>query len=586
MKTTETVKNGRSNQVRGLQIESIELSKISTDPKQPRKTHSEEALQRLANTIEELGLIQPISVRAAGKGKYIIIVGERRYRACKLLKWKHIDCVVKDLDVGIIPEIQIIENLQREDVEPIEEAEGIALLRKKYSVNDLSKRIGRSEKFIRQRTKLADLIPEFKSLAFDNKLILTKAISLANFEEEEQKEIYDGMIQQCQEFNLNYINRACEEMRFDLNKAPFDINDAELLVTAGACGNCPFNSLTQGALFGDDNPVCSKASCYQMKKDKHLLGLLDQAKETNTIIVPNIWNHNIDRDENQLVISYMEENGFTVYLPSDVDIMKLPIKPELEQIKKDNRWKDLTDKEWKDWFKEEMDDYNDKLKDYEAAPNDGYLKGAMLRTQDYTLEEILVKLPEEDAGTLISSISASEKTIAQCTPQEQISKIEKREERKKWIENNKMFKELAGVIKETDYVNLKKALTLDEMMAITIVLLEDYSKYGEFKKAQMKWDEKSRKKNKLDVLADFKPTFKKETLNRAIRNIILQQCHFDENNQTNNIVNASIYNVFKANYPKKVEAIEKVYNAKRKQRTAKLKSRIQGLKAEIKELGS
>ena len=588
METTVQTKQQKESVSAGskdVQIQKVDIGLINVDPNQPRKTYSKDSLQGLADSIKELGLIQPITVRPSG-GKFIIIVGERRYRASKLAGLETVDCMVKELDLDSITEMQIIENLQRENVEPIEEAEAVAKLRQKYSPKEISQRIGRSERFIKLRTKLADLIPDFRTYVVDKSLTLSKAIELANFPEEEQKEIFDGMLQHCQEFNLNYINQACDEMSHDLNKAPFDLNDRELLTTAGACGSCPFNSINQGALFGEDKPVCSKPSCYQNKKHIHFLTILNQAKSDGTMIIPDIRNYNIEENENQLVISYMEQDGFTVYLPNDVDIKHLPTKPTLKQLKKDNYWRELSRKEWKELLAEDVKQYNGELKEYKEAPKKGYVKAMPFNTKSYFGKDVLVKLEDEEnkEQPTVNSIPIAQKTMAQCTPQEQIEKIEEREERKIWLENNKSFEEIAVAIRETDYINSKKALSRDEMVALTLILFEDFTKYSKFKTEQMKWSDKSRKKSKLDVVADYKETFKKETLNKAIRYIILQQCHFGETNQTNNIVNASIYNVMKADYTKEVETIEKGYDAKRKERTKKLKSRIQALKAEMKEL--
>ncbi len=103
-------------------VQQLKIAAIKPDPKQPRKTFNEKSLQLLADNIEVMGISQPITVRPTAKG-YIIVMGERRYRASKLAKLKTIPCIVRDFDSNIISEVQIIENLQRQDVEPIEEAE-------------------------------------------------------------------------------------------------------------------------------------------------------------------------------------------------------------------------------------------------------------------------------------------------------------------------------------------------------------------------------------------------------------------------------------------------------------------------------
>ena len=108
-----------------LQIQNLPLGKIKSDPEQPRKTFNKDALQQLSESIENHGVIQPITVRQLN-GHYIIVMGERRYRASKLAGKKTIPCIVRTYENNDVLEVQIIENLQRQDVVITEEAEAIA----------------------------------------------------------------------------------------------------------------------------------------------------------------------------------------------------------------------------------------------------------------------------------------------------------------------------------------------------------------------------------------------------------------------------------------------------------------------------
>lgn len=106
-------------------ISMLDVKDIEPDPNQPRKQFDENSIKELANSIKEKGLLQPIIVRKVGD-KYLIIAGERRYRACKLLGMEKIPCVVKAVDdAKDILEIQIIENMQREDISQIERARAL-----------------------------------------------------------------------------------------------------------------------------------------------------------------------------------------------------------------------------------------------------------------------------------------------------------------------------------------------------------------------------------------------------------------------------------------------------------------------------
>ncbi|WP_108423836.1 ParB/RepB/Spo0J family partition protein [Flagellimonas amoyensis] len=109
------------------QIQMLEIDFVSPDPTQPRKTFDEQSLNHLAQSIAEHGVLQPITVRKSDDG-YIIVMGERRFHASKLAGLTTIPAMVRDYGDTEILEVQIIENLQRKDVEPTEEAEAIQFL--------------------------------------------------------------------------------------------------------------------------------------------------------------------------------------------------------------------------------------------------------------------------------------------------------------------------------------------------------------------------------------------------------------------------------------------------------------------------
>ena len=140
----------------------INLLKISlVDPKsdQPRKYFDKEALEELADSIRENGLLQPILVREYGDGRYQIIAGERRFRACKLAGLTEIPAIILDRDNKSVAQIALIENIQREDLNPIEEAMAYKSLKDEYDMTqeELSERIGKSRSAIANFIRLLDL---------------------------------------------------------------------------------------------------------------------------------------------------------------------------------------------------------------------------------------------------------------------------------------------------------------------------------------------------------------------------------------------------------------------------------------------
>ncbi len=140
----------------------IEISKLMPNPNQPRKNFDEEALNDLAKSIKVHGVIQPIVVNKEQDGKFLIIAGERRYRASKLAGIEKVPAIVKNYTEKQIKEISIIENLQREDLNPIESARAIKQLMEEYSLTqeEVAERIGKSRSNIANTIRLLSLYPD------------------------------------------------------------------------------------------------------------------------------------------------------------------------------------------------------------------------------------------------------------------------------------------------------------------------------------------------------------------------------------------------------------------------------------------
>ena len=154
---------------------SITMLKLSlVDPKsdQPRKYFDKEALEELANSIKENGLLQPILVREYGNGRYQIIAGERRFRACKLAELGEIPAIILDKSDKAVAEIALIENLQREDLNPVEEAMAYRSLATEYDMTqeELSQKIGKSRSAIANTVRLLDLPEEILTMVASKEL--------------------------------------------------------------------------------------------------------------------------------------------------------------------------------------------------------------------------------------------------------------------------------------------------------------------------------------------------------------------------------------------------------------------------------
>ena len=175
----------------------VEIGLIDRNPDQPRKIFDDEALSELASSIKQHGVIQPIIVKEVD-GRYVIIAGERRWRASRLAGLKTIPCVIKDYTEQEISEIAIIENLQREDLNPIESAKAIKNLINQYNLtqDEVADKIGKSRPAVANTIRLLSLPEQIITLVEQNKLTAGHARALLAIENSsKQKEIAIAIIE-------------------------------------------------------------------------------------------------------------------------------------------------------------------------------------------------------------------------------------------------------------------------------------------------------------------------------------------------------------------------------------------------------
>lgn len=166
-------------------VDEIEISKIVPNPNQPRKHFDENALQELANSISVHGVIQPLVVNKIDDDQYMIIAGERRWRASKIAGLSKVPVVIKNYTDKQIKEISIIENLQREDLNPIEAARAIKQLMEEYNLTQevVSERIGKSRSNIANTLRLLSLYPDVIKMVEEGRLSSGHAKTLVSVDD-------------------------------------------------------------------------------------------------------------------------------------------------------------------------------------------------------------------------------------------------------------------------------------------------------------------------------------------------------------------------------------------------------------------
>lgn len=176
--------------------EDLRIDLITANPNQPRKNFDEQALRELADSIKKHGVIMPIVVNDNGDGTYMVIAGERRFRASKLAGMQTIPVVIRKYTDREIKEISLIENLQREDLNPIEAAMAMKQLMTDYKLtqDELAERIGKSRPAIANTLRLLNLCPEVIGVVAEGKLSAGHARTLIVLPAEKQVEFANEAI--------------------------------------------------------------------------------------------------------------------------------------------------------------------------------------------------------------------------------------------------------------------------------------------------------------------------------------------------------------------------------------------------------
>lgn len=287
----------------------VDLSLISTSPFNMRKIdENDQTMQGLVSSIRAEGVLQPASVRPIDGGRYQLIFGERRYRASRIAGLTSIPCIIRELnDQQAMIHISI-ENLQRNDLRPLEEAESIQqMVESGYDVKSIADSLGRSPGWVYRRAELMRLTKDWQNAWT---AIPTKKDSIyvqygpgihnwpstymeevARLPVETQEKLYSDITNKCSRRpSLDGLRRAIADLTRILGKAAFDLTDPEL-TKAPACTVCPKREGMRRDLFDitEEVPVekdrCLDGACYEKKSQAHARQLLkaEKAADPRTI---------------------------------------------------------------------------------------------------------------------------------------------------------------------------------------------------------------------------------------------------------------------------------------------------------------
>ncbi|MDP3228364.1 MAG: ParB/RepB/Spo0J family partition protein [Acidovorax sp.] len=289
----------------------VEVALIEESLTNPRKTFDGARMQDLADSIKASGVHQPILLRPLPGSRlaetfgfrrqgaplpvYELVAGARRLRACRLAKVAEVPAMIRELTDTEALEIQVIENLQREDVTELEEAEGYEVLMRTGNLNadQVGVKIGKSRSYVYSRLKVLDICQTGRQALREDKLDFSKALLVARIPNESQqiKAIKD-LTETDYTGDLRIgARKAAEHIRnhymLALDKAPFSRVDADLLPGAGACENCPKRTGANPELFSDvkSADVCTDAPCYHKKEEAHGKQLVAEASAKGHTVI-------------------------------------------------------------------------------------------------------------------------------------------------------------------------------------------------------------------------------------------------------------------------------------------------------------
>ncbi len=264
-------------------IREIGLSNLKKAAYNPRRIYPNGSAEDLKSSIGVNGIIDPLIVRPiapTAKGKFEIVCGHRRFDSANALKMKTAPCIVRDYDDDQARKVALIENIQRETLHPMDEAEFYATLL--TSLGELDKvvsTVGKRRDHVLRRLKLIQLAPEIKKSFLGGKLNLDAVSLLARMPEKVQSKIYKGNVRYG-ELSIGQINNSIQGFMLDLSKVPWKLDDAKLVPTAGDCLSCPKRTGSQPELFPEvkKGDACTDPECFQSKTT----AIIDQLKKAAT----------------------------------------------------------------------------------------------------------------------------------------------------------------------------------------------------------------------------------------------------------------------------------------------------------------
>jgi ParB family chromosome partitioning protein len=281
--------NMETTVINATEYRELPLALLNESKTNPRRVFDDVSLRELATSIRSQGVLSPLLVRPLTENGFEIVAGARRYRAAQMAEAVTVPVRIKQMSDAEVLEAQLVENLIRAEIHPMEEAEGfarlLALEEPKYSIEQIGARVGKSATFVASRLKLVELVPAAVDAFYANEIGVGHALLLAKLPADQQEQALSACFKEAYNSGGATPTRILLPVRnlqfwiesnvlLILKDAPFDKRDAQLVPTAGSCADCPKRTGHNKLLFGDDlgkqGDQCTDPRCYNAKLAAHV----------------------------------------------------------------------------------------------------------------------------------------------------------------------------------------------------------------------------------------------------------------------------------------------------------------------------
>lgn len=516
-----------------------------------RKTFDADALKELAQSISVHGLIQPITVRRKReKGEhYEIICGERRFRACRLLNFAEIPCIIREVTDQQAYDLSISENLQREDVPPMEAAEAYKRLidTKRYDIASLAVQYGKSEKHIYQMLKLCDLIKGIANLVSMGKLTASAGIAVSKYDKKIQEDMLnnrfgkDGTGEWCH-ISANALEgkiRNCYTN--DLDSYHFDKTK---------CLKCAHNS-TNFDLFAEGGG-CGKCTDKKCLSDKQTAYLVQQAQavalaDPKLVFVGEQYSH--DNEATQII----KKGGYEFKNVQTYNLNSYPTTPSVPQATDYKKPEDF-----------------DKAQEQYGREQERYIKrtAQLDELKEQGKIRVYAKIDNSDIKMYYKEVATKDtKTNAQL-----IADLTAKRERNSEIANEKTAEDLREVLR-TEQIP-QSAFTADEETAVYFFMLSALRRHN-YKAVGLK-------ENDYYGLSDERKLKIAQSLTEEQKTVVRRDYLYSHLTSGANTVSNTKWGMMlafsKQHLPEKTEAVVTARQEEYGKKNARLDERIAGLK--------